>query len=183
MEKPLPFTHQFVVHFLDGHGLPPSLRARASIHSSEASWTVNFGDPPVIKHGWLANGPFISNCAIKTFSRRGFPLPMFDYQRVVFETISCSHVIFWANGGFISNEPTINDRLSRAPWNCTIQETCTVHVKSAQFSIATSSSTCYCQRRACDSAIALFAFPRDPSTCLGSVTGESFMMIEGPRGL
>ena len=38
--------------------------------------------PPVIKHGWLENGPFIGDCSNKPSIRRGLSGEMFDYQRV-----------------------------------------------------------------------------------------------------
>ena len=38
--------------------------------------------PPVIKDGWLENGPFIGDFPIKTSLRKGFSIAMFDYRRV-----------------------------------------------------------------------------------------------------
>ena len=37
--------------------------------------------PPVIKHGLLENGPFISNFPNKTSIHRTFPIAMFDETR------------------------------------------------------------------------------------------------------
>ena len=40
------------------------------------------GRPPVIKHGGLENGPFISDFPIKASIYTGFPIAMFDYRMV-----------------------------------------------------------------------------------------------------
>ena len=37
--------------------------------------------PPVIKHGWPENPPFMDDALIETSIDRGFSLAMFDYQR------------------------------------------------------------------------------------------------------
>ena len=41
-----------------------------------------FDSPPVIKHGLLKDGPLIHDFTIKTSIYRGFPIAIFDYQRV-----------------------------------------------------------------------------------------------------
>ena len=68
-----------------------------------AAWgsPVEMGYPPVIKHGVLENGPFISDLPIKTSMHRGFSVAMFDYQRVYIDFLNSNHfdgsvrVILW----------------------------------------------------------------------------------------
>ena len=53
-----------------------------------------YGNPPVIKHGWLENPPFMDDFPTKTSIYMGFSIAMFGYQRVSFSSSSITQFLW-----------------------------------------------------------------------------------------